>query len=120
MTIALKEVTDPAFNEGYVTLSRKMCTFDRCKTRISFKTRKKKRKKEQTFNDNTCKFPETFEVIYMDVKITQMYVQGHRGHTNPAVSTVPPTGPQNTGGDRNIKLRAIIPGGNIIHLTLWL
>lgn len=56
----------------------------------------------------------------MDVKITQMYVQGHRGHTNPAVSTVPPTGPQNTGGDRNIKLRAIIPGGNIIHLTLWL
>lgn len=57
---------------------------------------------------------------FIYVMITQMYVQGHRGDTNPAVSTVPPTGSQYKGLYRNIKLRAFVCGGNVIHATLWL
>lgn len=43
---------------------------------------------------------KTFEAIHIYVMITQMYVQGHGGDTNPAVSTVPPTGGQCTGSDK--------------------
>lgn len=49
-----------------------------------------------------------------------MYVQGHGGDTNPAVSTVPPTGTQDTGLYKNIQLRAMMPVENVIHATLWL
>lgn len=45
----------------------------------------------------TLNTSQSFEAIHMYVVVTQMYVQGHSGDTNPAVSTVPPTGTQNTG-----------------------